>query len=504
MRGKFAIILILAITAAFLACNKETENDAADQIDAAVVETQVYAAADSYSKILTGDFSDFAGIWVNGRGQRARLTPDGVFTLQRSDGNFTGGLRASGFKRENDIMMSDGSFYMWSNADVIDGSGTGMWLFPAGADILRNGALVQTDAAKDRIYAGSDILSSIVIFYREDLYAMMTDQIASVEINNEQELHIGSTLSGSINSGGEIWYSIAATEAGFLTIEAMSFIDTYIMVYDSRHNYLNEGHGGEGVNPRVEIITQSDSVYHVRFCAYDVSNFGESVNQTNSSFQIRASFRPLPEIVPLYSGFASGYIEPGHEIWFKILVSGKGIINIHTTGDTDTYLELYTVNFDFITGDDDSGENTNAKITNLEVSPGQEFLIKLRAYGDRFGPYDLIARVDSYPVPIVLNPGSFINGYIESNQEIWYSVHLQYGGTLVVETTGTTDTTLEAFTIDYHSITYNDDTWTGDVVERNAKITLWVTQDNYTVLFRLKSFNSGSFRIFAAYYEGVG
>jgi hypothetical protein len=402
-------------------------------------------------------------------------------------------------------MISDESFYMWNNADVFDGSGgTGIRLFPAGADILRNGALVQTDAAKDRIYTGSDILSSIVSFYREDLNAMMTNEAVSVEIKNEQELHIGSTISGNINSGGEIWYSITAAEAGFLTIEAMSFIDTYIMVYDSHHNYLNEGHGGEGANPRVEIITQNDSVYHVRFCAYSVHNYGENDDQTNSSFQIRASFRPLPEIVPLYSGFASGYIEPGHEIWFKILVSGRGIINIHTTGDTDTYLELYTVNFDFITSDDDSGENTNAKITNLDVRPGQEFLFKLKAYGDNFGPYDLIAQVDPYPVPITLNPGTFINGYIEYGQEIWYSVRLQYGGTLVVETTGTTDTTLEAFTVDYEYIAYNDDTWTGDTVERNAIITLWVTQDNYTVLFRLKSFHAGSFRIFAAYYDGVG
>ena len=503
MRGKyFSIVIILFISAAFSACNKETESAAVLDETENITDAKNLVTADSYSKILNGDFSDFTGIWVNGRGQRARLTPDGVFSLQRSDGNFAGGLRAAGFKRENDIMISDESFYMWSNADGINS--TGMWLFPAGADILRNGSFVQTDAAKDRIYSGSDILSSIVIFYREDLNAAAKEEIAGVDIKNEQELRIGSTISGEIISGEEIWYSITPVEAGFLSVEAISFIDTYIMVYDSQHNYLNEGYGWEGGNPQVEILVQPDTVYHFQFCAQSVYNFGEYANQINSSFQIRTSFRPLPEITPLYSGFASGYIEAGREIWFKILTSGKGIINIYTTGDTDTYLELYTVNFDFITGDDDSGENLNAKITNLEVSSGQEFLIKLKAYGDLFGPYDLIAQVDSYPVPITLNPGSFINGYIEQGQVIWYSVRLQYGGTLVVETTGTTDTTLEAFTADYEYIAYNDDTWTGDTVERNAIITLWVTQDNYTVLFRLKSFHAGSFRIFAAYYDGVG
>jgi len=507
MRKFFIFLVILFFVFAFPACKKDADNTASDSglNDTGNFIQDTLVTADSYSKILNGDFSDFAGMWVNGRGQRARLTPDGVFTLQRPDGNFAWGLRASGFKRENDNMMSDESFYMWSNADALDGTGgTGMRLFPAGGEILRNGSLVQTNTSKDRIYAGSDILSSIVIFYREDLNAPTADEIAGVEIKNEQELRIGSTLSGSINSGDEIWYSITTGEAGFLTIEAMSFIDTYIIVYDSQQNFLHEVHGWEGVNPRIEFSTQPETTYHIQYCAYSVHNFGEHADQISSTFQIRASFMPLPEIIPLYSGFASGYIEAGQELWFKILVSGRGIINIHTTGDTDTYLELYTANFDFITSDDDSGENSNAKITNLEVSPGQEFLIKLRAYGDNSGPYNLIAQADPYPVPITLNPGMFINGYIEHGREIWYSVRLQYGGTLVVETSGTTDTTLEAFTIDYEYITYNDDTWTGDIVERNAIITLWVTQDNYTVLFRLKSFNSGSFRIMASYYDGVG
>jgi hypothetical protein len=96
-----------------------------------------------YIKILNGDLSDFAGIWVNGNGERKELKPDG---------NFGDSVDAYVFQRHKD------GYYSWNVEYEIGGSG--VHLYPVGVEIygdIPTGeytseyGIFQTDATKVRI-----------------------------------------------------------------------------------------------------------------------------------------------------------------------------------------------------------------------------------------------------------------------------------------------------------------------------------------------------------------
>jgi len=311
-----------------------------------------------------------------------------------------------------------------------------------------------------------------------------------------QELRIDSTISGNLNSGQENWYSVRTAQAGFLTVEISGFIDTYLIAYNAQRNYITENDDWNGLNPRIEFIAEADATY-----LFELKGFSSDIS---GAYQIKASFRPMPVITPLYSGSERGIIESGQEFWYSVNINAPGVLNVQTFGGADTVLEMYNTDFEYILSDNDSGGNFNALI-NMEVRPGQTWYFRLTAVNETPAQFEIIARANPYPAPADLAPGTFHNAYIEQDQEHWYSVKLTTGGSLTVETLGATDTTLEAFNSSYESIAYNDDTWIGNIVERNAKLEIFVSAPYGAVyFFRLKSFGAGSYRILASYDEAKG
>jgi len=112
-----------------------------------------------YSKILKGDFSEFAGIWASGGagGSRFRLN---------SNGTIADGERAAGFSAK-----PDGS-YVWSRTATGVNSATGMALFPEGVDVIADGKIIQTDKTKVRILVGK-------YFSNDDIYYQVPLEQAS-------------------------------------------------------------------------------------------------------------------------------------------------------------------------------------------------------------------------------------------------------------------------------------------------------------------------------------
>ncbi|MDR0502255.1 MAG: DUF1566 domain-containing protein [Treponema sp.] len=149
MKKRFSLIAILAccfycaiIVLMFGACTKKSETAAA-------------VSAESYAKILNGDFSDFAGTWVNGKGTRVELKPDGIF------GNYAeypdviiGNVR----------IAADG-VYLWGiGTEWFDSPIT---LYPVGIDVMGGDGILQTDTTKVRITAVDIPYRSEEVFYRE-------------------------------------------------------------------------------------------------------------------------------------------------------------------------------------------------------------------------------------------------------------------------------------------------------------------------------------------------
>ena len=144
------LVAVIAITAmAFTACNRGSGTHHASEYEGGPdddYEALPPGFGYPYTAILDGDLSEFAGTWVNGRGDRYPLRADGVFD---------GGLNAYEFTRgadKNSPYIANGTNYEWlvnmgGEAGVFE-----IWLFPAGVDIKnRSGEIIQTDKTKDRI-----------------------------------------------------------------------------------------------------------------------------------------------------------------------------------------------------------------------------------------------------------------------------------------------------------------------------------------------------------------
>ena len=121
-------------------------------------EAPAAALFDRYAKILSGDFSAFAGIWVNGKGTRVELKPNGVF------GNYAeypdviiGNVR----------IAADG-VYLWSiGTEWFDSPIT---MYPAGIDVMGGNGILQTDTTKVRITAVDIPYRNDEVYYQPDYH----------------------------------------------------------------------------------------------------------------------------------------------------------------------------------------------------------------------------------------------------------------------------------------------------------------------------------------------
>jgi len=113
------------------------------------------SASYDYSKILKGDFSEFAGIWKAGNGDRVKLKSNG--TLVDSGYN-----KSFGFTLEVD--GSRYGSYSWGVGSGQDS--TNFYLYPVGVEIQIGSKSVQSDTTKVRFLQGYTS-SSDEVYYRE-------------------------------------------------------------------------------------------------------------------------------------------------------------------------------------------------------------------------------------------------------------------------------------------------------------------------------------------------
>ena len=260
---------------------------------------------------------------------------------------------------------------------------------------------------------------------------------------NAQELRLGSFVSGHLNQNQEIWYSVRVTSTGILTVEITSNIDTYLEAYDSQRNLLKEDDdSGEGLNAKIDLmVTQGTYLFKLR------GFHGEHIGP----FRIIASHNPIT-ITQLRSGsFVSGRINQGAETWYSFSATALGFLTVETSGDTDTYMEVYDPNFSFIIADDDGGEGLNAKIE-IDVINGRTYYFKVRGYSSETnGPFRITANFTAYPpderntervraVPVRLGEVAYV--YFRAPSESrWYIYESNRSNiTLVVQTKGNLET----------------------------------------------------------------
>jgi hypothetical protein len=195
------------------------------------------------------------------------------------------------------------------------------------------------------------------------------------------ELRFGTTVSGNLSSRGEGWYRVRSAQAGLVTVETTSSIDTVIDVYNSSWVWFDsDDDSGEGENARLEIVVEANQTYYFKVRGYDDEDIGpfrilasfESIPQENNTERTRAITLKLGEAVSVF------LLKQGESRWYAYTLARAATFVVQTRGSMDTLLYLYDNNRTLIEEDDDSGEGNNARISQ-RLNPGT-YYIEVKGY----------------------------------------------------------------------------------------------------------------------------
>jgi len=193
----------------------------------------------------------------------------------------------------------------------------------------------------------------------------------------------------------------------------------------------------------------------------------------------------------------SGNLRSGGEIWYIVRATENCFIKVETTGDTDTYLEIYDSQRNLLMENDDIGEyDYNARIE-MFAARGSSYLVKLSAYGDGSGPFRIMSSYSPLSDAVELRLGSTLSGNISPGQKLLYSIRTTEAGIYTVETTGDTDTFMDAYDSSFTHISYNDDG--GNDYNARVEIFAEANKTYYLVLRGYDNSESGPYRIILSF-----
>jgi hypothetical protein len=80
--------------------------------------------------------------------------------------------------------------------------------------------------------------------------------------------------------------------------------------------------------------------------------------------------------------------------YFLLVPDRAGILIMETTGNMDTYMELYDIDSgEYLEENDDSGSGGNARIRQT-AGPGKRYIAMVRSYGSETGSYGFRAYLN--------------------------------------------------------------------------------------------------------------
>jgi hypothetical protein len=186
--------------------------------------------------------------------------------------------------------------------------------------------------------------------------------------------------------------------------------------------------------------------------------------------------------------------------WFFTVPEEDGYVVVKTSGQTDTYIELYTDSFDLIAENDDTPEDYNASV-GFMAERGKSYIVMVRGYSnDETGPYGITAFFsgipdkdmepnDSMDDAFLISLDTPVNAFIVTGDEQdWYRIVLS-GGHFIAQTEGSIDTYLELYDAAGRKLAEDDDS----NYDTNAKISLLLEKGVYYI--KAGAFGTGEYTL---------
>ena len=206
--------------------------------------------------------------------------------------------------------------------------------------------------------------------------------VSGVQSSREHPLYlsIGSEVDSNLHNGGEVWFRVRPSLTGFMIIETLGDLDTYMTAYDSSFISISENDdGGEDFNSRLSIVAEPDKDYFFKVTGYN--------NSENGSFRIKASMEQ-PVVLGVGTVVQGNLNNSDSLVVYTVKADRSGSLIIETSGDTDVNLTVYDAN-KIIASDDDSGVGYNACVV-LDAQADKTYMVVLR--GLVTGSYSITAK----------------------------------------------------------------------------------------------------------------
>ena len=308
-----------------------------------------------------------------------------------------------------------------------------------------------------------------------NLDSSFTEAAANDDHGNTQETATvalsTSTTAGKLEIAGDVdYFAIKTPSAGRLTAYTVGTTDTYGTVEE-----LEDDDEGPGTNFLLSGAVPDAGTYYL-----EVSGF----ETTTGDYALVLHFTPETELDDHSNGpsdenvtvvqptsTTSGSLEAASDAdYFAVEIPSSGVLQVTTTGSTDTFGYLRRADSQDASSDDDGGAGTNFALSQ-SVTAGI-YYVQVEGYNrTTTGPYSLemsfqAAPTDDYPnnradaAPIPDNPDGddSIEGFIgESGDKDYFSFILDAPYEVVLQTTGDTDTIGTLFDEEGNELAFNDD-----------------------------------------------
>ena len=345
------------------------------------------------------------------------------------------------------------------------------------------------------------------------------DEATRIQPDGEPQFH-------TFTPGDDVdWFRVDVREAGIIEFRTYGDTDTFFTLYDENGDYISEDDDGGGNYNALLSPNLERGVYFLEITQVG-DTFGSEYEVAVMPGGINAAGEGEIVEIEVNTVFEDGRLSRmGEQDWYEFVVYAsetEQIIQVFTTGDTDTYIELYGPESpDELITENDDGSDSNAKVSTLAVG-GDRFWVKVRGYDegttgsyqlhvlsetfepDPFEPNDYLEeakplRIDGEPVAASIIPGQDLDWYEISIERI----PLARKGTeryLLVETTGGLDTTIEMYDEDEDFFGSDDD----GGIENNARLIVPIDYAGtyYVEVRHFDGTGMGRYEIIADWIEG--